>query len=257
MKKNLLFLAMLLMTSRTAFSQQVPLQDFIDKYKQEKAFSYAFLSKDLFEVVAKSSIEAKDWKKLQRVVQNIGSLRILAADSIDNAISFYREAMGHIKGSDLEELLAVQDGKEKVRIWAKEEQGVVTDLVLLVSSLEEFVLVCFAGNLELGNLSELAALLNAEDAVSLAQTSKAIALDFKVFPNPTIGDFSLEYADTVVKAATLSIFDQNGRLLSTEVLSDNTSRQFSLRDYPAGMYWVQLKTASGQVGVTSVQLVKQ
>jgi hypothetical protein len=256
MKKNLLFLAILLMTSRTAFSQQVPLQDFIDKYKQEKAFSYAFLSKDLFEVVAKSSIEAKDWRKLQHVVRNIGSLRILAADSIDNAISFYREAMGHIKGSDLEELLAVQDGKEKVRIWAKEEQGVVTDLVLLVSSLEEFVLVCFAGNLELGNLSELAALLNAEEAVSLAQTSKAIALDFKVFPNPTIGDFSLEYADTVVKAATLSIFDQSGRLLSTEVLSDNTSRQFSLRDYPAGMYWVQLKTASGQVGVTSVQLVK-
>jgi Domain of unknown function (DUF4252)/Secretion system C-terminal sorting domain len=256
MKKNLLFLAILLMTSRTAFSQQVPLQDFIDKYKQEKAFSYAFLSKDLFEVVAKSSIEAKDWKKLQQVVQNIGSLRILAADSIDNAISFYREAMGHIKGSDLEELLAVQDGKEKVRIWAKEEQGVVTDLVLLVSSPEEFVLVCFAGNLELGNLSELAALLNAEEAVSLAQTSKAIALDFKAFPNPTIGDFSLEYVDTVVKSATLSIFDQNGRLLSTEVLSDNTSRQFSIRDYPAGMYWVQLKTASGQVGVTSVQLVK-
>lgn len=257
MKQILLLLSAFLLTANMVSAQHESIISFIENYKDNKAFTFAYISKDLFEVATKSSIADKDWRKVQQVVRNIGSLQILAADSLENARSVYREALDHINGSDLEELLSVQDGKERVRIWAKEANDAVTDLILLVGTPNAFVLVCFTGNLELGNLSELAALLEADEAISLAQTSKAVALDFKVFPNPTAGDFSLDYKDMNDKPTSLCVFDQNGRLLSTLSLSGNVSNQYALHQFPAGMYWFQLKTESGKVGVTPVQFVKK
>ena len=57
--------------------------------------------------------------------------------------------------------------------------------MLLVGAPEEFVLVCFAGALELGNLAELARLFDANAAEDLVSAAKAVATDFQIGPNPS------------------------------------------------------------------------
>lgn len=256
MKKMYLLLAVLAMTLQLAHAQNEGLNGFIEKYRQDKAFTFAFLSKDMFEVMSQTNVEDSDWKKLHNVVRNIGSLRILAADSIRTGQALYREALGLVPTNEVDELLTVRDGAENVRIWVKEEDAVVSNLILLVGGPEEFVLVCFTGNLELGNLNELAKLFDAEEAQSLARAAAAVAPDFRVSPNPSNGVFTLNYSDGQDQPKRLSIVDQNGRLVTTRELEASASQSVELRDLPAGLYWVQLETVQGKIGVKQVQIVK-
>ena len=256
MKKIFLLLAAVALTNHWVSAQHESLTGFIEKYKQEDAFMFAYLSKDLFEVVAQTNVEDKDWKKLHNVVKNIGSLSILAADSIETGLSLYKEALRHIPAGEFDELLTVQDGKDRVRIWSKDEGDIITDLILLVGTSDEFVLVCFAGALELGNIAELAELFDAGEAEHLVQAAEAVAVDFSISPNPGNGAFTLSCTDGQDVPALLSVADQNGRQITTLRLSDAGTQPVNLQDLPAGLYWLQLKTQKGNIGVKQVQIVK-
>jgi Domain of unknown function (DUF4252)/Secretion system C-terminal sorting domain len=257
MKHIFLSLFALLQMAVLTQAQTSALFDFVDKHKVNPDFTYAFLSKDLFEVASRSTVEDQDWRKLQQVVRNLGSLRILAADSLPDAPVFYREALACVTDPELETLIAVKDGQDRVRVWTKESDGVVSDLVLLIGTSDAFVLGHFTGNLELGNLSDLAALLQAPEAVDLARTSNAVALPLAVFPNPTAGAITLQLDEKALReSVTLSVFDQQGRLLTTQPLMSGTTTWDGLREYANGIYWVQVTTQSGRVGVVQVQLQK-
>ena len=256
MKHFFLPLLFILLTAPFANAQNEALSGFVEKYKNEQGFTHAFLSKDLFEVVTRTGIEDKDWKKLHNVIKNIGSLSILAADSIHTGLQLYREARALVPAVEFDELLTVRDDQTKVDIWAKSEEDVVTDLILLVGTPEEFVLVCFAGNLELGNISELHRLFDAEAAEQLARTTETVAVEFRISPNPSNGVFTLTLADNADSPVSLSVIDQNGRQVSERRLSGGVAEEIRLRDLPAGNYWLQVKTQKGRVGVKPIQIYK-
>jgi hypothetical protein len=256
MKHFFLLLFAIPFFSPTLFSQNTPLQGFIQKQKDKPGFTYAFLSKDLFEVATQSNIPEDDWNGLHQVIQNIGSLHILAADSLENGLPLYKEARELISDDAFDELLTVRDGNENVRIWAKSEENVITDLVLLVGSPDEFVLVCFTGNLELGNLNSLASMFESGKATQLAKTSALVAMDFSIYPNPSNGVINIQYQEESEASATLSVLDQNGRFVANILLTSVENQQIMLPDLNPGTYWVQLKTKSGKVGVKQMQIVR-
>ncbi len=256
MKKIHLLLASFVLLATSAFAQHAGLNGFIDQHKTDQGFTFAYLSKDLFEVAAKSQIEAKDWAKVHNVVKNVGSLRILVGDSITDGQALYREARDLVPTTEFDELLAVRDGKDNVRVWAKEAEAVVTDLVLLVGSADEFVLVCFSGQLELGNIVELAQLFDTESTVQLAKTTEAVAIDFTISPNPNPGTFNLTYSDAQDAPVSLTVTDQNSRLVTTKNLSESAAQQVTLTDISTGTYWVQVKTKQGKIGVKQMQVAR-
>ncbi len=256
MKKIHLSLVFALLLSGAAFAQQENLNGFIDKHQKDPGFTFAYLSKDLFEVAAKSQIEDKDWKKLHNVVKNVGSLRILVADSITNAKPLYQEARDLVP-AEFDELLSVRDGSDHVRIWVKEDDAIVSDLILLVGTSDEFVLVCFAGQLELGNIAELAQLFDAESTLQLAKTTEAVAIDFSISPNPNSGAFNLTYSDTQDVASSLTISDQQGRLVTTQNISATATQQVIVQNLAPGTYWVQVKTKQGKIGLKQMQVVQK
>lgn len=257
MKHYFLLLSALLLTASLSHAQSGAFDGLIEKYKSDPAFTYAFLSKDLFEVVSRADIEDKDWKKLQNVVRNIGTLSILVGDSLPDAAPIYREALALVPTDEFDELLTVRDGQDKVRIWAAEANGTVTNLVLLVGSTHDFVLICFAGNLELGNIADLAALFDADDAAQLARSTEAVSIDFAVSPNPAGSEITVSYEDARDDVpAFLSVIDQSGRQVAQLELSGIPIQRVILPGLPAGMYWVQLKTREGKVGVKQVQIAR-
>ena len=257
MKKIHLLLAAILLLATSVFAQQADLNGFIDQHKTDPGFTFAYLSKDLFEVASKSQIEAKDWAKVHNVVKNVGSLRILVGDSITDGHALYREARNLVPTDEFDELLSVRDGSDNVRIWAKEAESVVSDLVLLVGSSDEFVLICFTGQLELGNLMDLVQLFDAESTVQLAKTTQAVSIDFSIGPNPNSGTFNLTYSDAQDAPTLLTVCDQNGRLMTTKNLAESATQQVTLSDLSTGTYWVQVKTKQGKVGVKQMQVVRQ
>lgn len=249
MKQIFLLCLAVMLAAPGAFAQNESLNRFIDRHKGDQGFTYAFLSQDLFEVAAQTKMADKDWKKLHNVIRNIGSLRILAADSIQNGLSLCQQARAIVTAGAYDELLTARDQDDNIHIWAQSEGSTVTDLVLLVASPNEFVLICFSGNLELNNLLELSRLFDAGGAEQLAQTAEAASISFQISPNPNDGVFTLTYTDEQDEPALLSLFDQNGRQVSAITLAGTSSQQITLPALPAGYYWLQLKTKSGRVGV--------
>ncbi len=71
------------------------------------------------------------------------------------------------------------------------------------------------------------------------------------------GAFSLSYSGEQDPPTLLSVIDQNGRPISTLSLSGTVGQQVTLLDLPSGIYWVQLKTQGGKVGVKQLQIVKR
>ena len=256
MKRFFFFLLLLPLFSPTLFAQNAPIQGFIEQHKNESGFIHAFLSKDLFEMATQTELKNEDWNGLHNVVKNIGSLSILAADSIQNAPQLYKEAKALIPSESFDELLAVRDGSDNVRIWVKSEENVVTDLVLLVGAREEFVLVCFSGKLELGNLSELAQLFEAGKVEQLARTSERLSIEFGMSPNPSRDQFTLSYSDEQDPPSQLSMLDQNGRQILSIRLSETPTQTVVLPDIAAGVYWVQVKTRGGKIGMKQMQIVR-
>jgi photosystem II stability/assembly factor-like uncharacterized protein len=63
----------------------------------------------------------------------------------------------------------------------------------------------------------------------------------KVFPNPTSGSISVE----TEPGATVSIYTQNGSLISQAVAFDNLYTTNALKGYPVGVYYISVTTNNG------------
>lgn len=256
MKKRFLLLPACLLAVQLLSAQTDALNSFVEQHKNDPAFSFAFISKELFDITMKTEVSEKDWKKVQQVVKNIGSLRILTADSLVNGVELYKEAYNLVPADEYSELLAVRDGKTSVRIWERDEAGVITDLILLVGAPEDFVLICFSGNIELSSVAALAALFDSAEADDLIQSSKKAKIDFNISPNPSNGDFNIRYQESGDAPEMLMLIDQNGRPVSSLHLSGQSEEQVKMNNLPAGLYWMQLQTRNGKVGVKQVQIVR-
>lgn len=256
MKQFCYLLISFLLLSPALPAQNSLLQGFIAQHKDDPAFTHAFLSKDLFEIATKSSLKNEDWNGLHHAIKNIGSLSILAADSISNAVPIYKEVRTLIPEDEYDEILTVRDGNENVRGWIRSKDDMVTDLILLIGTNDEFVLVCFSGNLELGNITELAGLFETGKAQHLAKKAEAVSIDFSIHPNPGNGVFNLIYTDEEDPPAMLIVLDQSGRTLTTLNLSGTERQTIALQNLASGLYWLQLNTKKGRVGIKQLQIVQ-
>jgi hypothetical protein len=252
--KQLLLSVALSLSCLPVFSQS--LSDFVEKYKNAPAFTYAFVSKDFMETTMKWDLDEKDWKKAQNAVRNIGTISVLVSEKQPKAQELFKEATDAMPAS-LDELLTVRDNKDKVRVLVNMEESKISELVVLVASDEAFVLICFSGALELGDLSELANLFNGDQAESLARTVSASSIDFNISPNPSSGEITLDYANSEGDLpAQLMVFDLQGKPLATLDLSPAPSQQVRLSSLAAGNYWLQVKTQKGKVGIKQLQIIR-
>ncbi|GAB5539843.1 MAG: hypothetical protein Salg2KO_19460 [Salibacteraceae bacterium] len=104
--------------------------------------------------------------------------------------------------------------------------------------------------------SEIAALSEKSGTVLDASNSLEIA-DLKFSPNPTSGEFSLSFNAEEAGDLNIRVFDQNGRVVTEEVIPNFTgdySNRFDITDESSGVYFVSI-TQNGK-GRTA-RLVKQ
>jgi hypothetical protein len=168
MKKLLILLPLLLLAAQGATAQNDALSRFFDKYMEDERFTVVYISPKLFQMVSKIEANDPEWNAVRDVVADLRSLRILTAeDSLTDGVALYQEAMSRIPAKEFEELLTVRDGKENVRIMIKEANNIIDELLLLVGSPDEFVMLNFTGKIDLDKISKLGKALDVEGAEHL------------------------------------------------------------------------------------------
>lgn len=147
---------------------------FFDKYVEDERFTVVFIAPKLFDMVGKIETNDPDWENYREVVGDLTGLRVLTSDdSLINGVALYKEALSKVPANEYSELLTVRDGQENVRIWIKDSGNIINELLLLVGSPDEFVLISLTGKIDLDKISSLSKALDIDGIDQLEKVKGA------------------------------------------------------------------------------------
>jgi len=152
MKKIALLLTVLVLPLMLT-AQKTPIDKLFDKYYGKEGFTTVLVNEDMFEVISNME-EAKG--EHENVLGNIKRVRVIAQDDEfeeAEAVNFMEEIKG-MDFDDYKELVVVKEASQEVLILAKEENGKLAELLVLVGG-EDNVLVSVEGSFTMDDLDAL------------------------------------------------------------------------------------------------------
>lgn len=148
MKKYIvLFIA--LFAGMTVTAQDI-ISDFQKKSGNTDNFTLVNISSKMFQLMASAADE-----DTQQLIKNLTSLKILTTEK--DMAKNYAAALGMLtnQGNTYEELISVQDKDKHVKMFTREANGVIRELVILVKRETDFVLMGFTGKIDLKQIAKL------------------------------------------------------------------------------------------------------
>jgi len=141
------------MISLSAFAQTDAISKYFSQYMDDESFTTVYVSQKMFGLVGGLELDDLD-PELRDMISKMKGLRILQKES--NGSALFKEAYKKIGGSGFDELMSVNGTDEDVRIYIQDAGDVIKELVLLVGSQNEFVMISLEGDMSLKQLSKLA-----------------------------------------------------------------------------------------------------
>lgn len=133
-------------------AQKTPIDKLFNKYYGKKGFTTVLVTQDMFEVISNMEKEKGD---IEGTLGKISRVRVIAQeDEADvEAVNFMEELKG-VEFDDYKELVVVKEADQEVLVLAKEEDGKLRELLVLVGG-EDNVLVSIEGKFTMGDLESL------------------------------------------------------------------------------------------------------
>ncbi len=151
MKKIALFIPVLLMPLMLT-AQETPIDKLFKKYYGKDGFTTVLVTEDMFEVIANMEKEKGDFEGTLGKVQRV---RVIAQDDEAGVegVNFMDELNG-VEFDDYKELVVVREADQEVMVLAKEEDGKIRELLVIVGG-EDNVLVSVEGKFTMDDLEAL------------------------------------------------------------------------------------------------------
>jgi len=136
-------------------------ETYFERYMENEDFTAVYVSAKMFSLVSKVDIDLNDPEAeiFLEMAEDLKGIRVLTNKT--NPMTYYKDAAKSINTTSYEILMTVRDQQQNVKIWIKDDaEGDIGELLLLVGSPEEFVLVSIFGKIDLEKISQLAKQLN-------------------------------------------------------------------------------------------------
>jgi len=140
--------------STVVMAQQDPVSKLFDRYAGKEGFTTVLVTGDLLKMAAKCDPEDKDLSFLSRLTE----VRVLAQECKEgkaNGINFHAEIWPDIDQSAYKELLIVKEKDQDVKMLARENGNTISEFLIIVSGIDENVLVQIKGNLKMSEMDQL------------------------------------------------------------------------------------------------------
>lgn len=153
MMRKILFIAMLLSIASLGFAQSKAIRSFYEKYQGLEGVEDVKLQGWLIKLAASFADEDPETKRL---LKKITQLRILTMDN-GNLVTpqEYNNLVKNIKQDAFEDLFMVKDNGQNIQFLVREKGETITDIILLVTGNDEFVLLSLEGVLKFSDLNDL------------------------------------------------------------------------------------------------------
>jgi hypothetical protein len=133
-------------------SAQDPVQDVFNRYAGKEGFTTVNITGEMLKMLFEID---KGCNHRHDHSTRINEIRILAQEEgFETDVDFHELIYDKINRNEYKELMTVRESDEKVNILAKENQGIITDFLLVVSG-DENVLISIKGNIVLNELDDL------------------------------------------------------------------------------------------------------
>lgn len=151
--RKMFLIAALLGVAGLSFAQTKAIQSFYHKYQNLEGVEDIKLQGWLIKLAARFADEDPEAKRLLR---KITQLRILTMDN-GNLVTpqEYNTLVNNIKKDAFEDLFMIKDNGQNIQFLIREKGDTITDLILLVSGNDEFVLLSLEGALKFSDLNDL------------------------------------------------------------------------------------------------------
>ena len=144
---------------------------YFDKYLQDERFSMIYISPKMFNLASRIELESDDLDPdIMDIVKELKGMRILTFDG-EGSAGYYKEALGKINSNNYEELMTYR-GDENVYIAVSSNGDIVNELLLLIGSNNDFMLMSFIGNIDLKKVGKIGKLLDIDGLEHLEKIEK-------------------------------------------------------------------------------------
>ena len=175
--KKLLFIICFIGISAVSLAQNKSIDRVFDKYAGMEGFTTVYISKYMFSMFADlEGVEDKDMKDVQDVFGKLTGIKILAVDdpaALGEGVNFYDEIMKDLPLDRYEELMVVKDSESDVIFLAREEKGVIIELLLIVGGEgDSNVLIAITGEIDLSTIAKLGGAMDIDGLDELENLEK-------------------------------------------------------------------------------------
>jgi hypothetical protein len=162
--KRLFFIICFIGFTTAVFAQNKSIDRVFDKYAGQEGFTTVYISKYMFSMFAKlDDVEDEELEEVQQVFGKLNGIKILASeDGSPAGINFYDEIMKDLPRKEYEELMVVKDSESDVVFLAREEGGVIVELLLIVSGDDDNALIAITGEIDLNTIAKLGSAMDIE-----------------------------------------------------------------------------------------------
>ena len=144
-----------------------------DKYAGQDGYTTVYISKYMFQMFQNlEDIEDEEIAEIQSVFGKLDGIKILAVDDeakIGKGVNFYDEIMKDLNRNDYEELMVVKDSESDVVFLAKEEDGVIVELLLIVGGDSDNALIVITGEINLSTIGKISQSMGIEGMEKLEE----------------------------------------------------------------------------------------
>ncbi len=148
--------------SVAAIAQNTAADKLFDKYSGKDGFTTVFISKYMFDLFAQIDSNDEDYKDFKDVTNKLNSIKILASEEGAElgGINFYNEIMKNLPEKEYKELMVIKEKDQDLKFLIRENNGKISELLLVVGGTGENVLISIQGEIDLETISKLSKSMN-------------------------------------------------------------------------------------------------
>ena len=168
--KTITFFAYFLLISLVGFAQGKSMDEIFNKFENKEGVTSVNISKDMMGLVAQ--MDSND-VKCKNFISQISQVKILVFEhaSIEDKTSFNSMAKS-LPLSDYKELMVVRENNQNIKMLLRENQGKVSEFLLLVTGEKEPVIISIRGNIDPKELGKLSSGMHIKGCEYLAHLDK-------------------------------------------------------------------------------------
>ena len=236
----------LMIAASPAFAQSDAITKFFSEYESGDNITTLSFSGKAFEMLHEMDSDNPDAEKAIELASQIDGLRIIIDEEHPNARNTAKQAHGRVL-NHFEDLVTVSEKDVLIYVMVDEADGIVNEVLVIVGSDNELVLVSMTGSMKLRDIGELTSRMSSIGTEVFAESSVS-PNSIKVYPNPVSkgNTVNVDLPENL-NGGIVSIFNSNGR----EVLNFvSTSELMKIDTNELGKGIFVLKAKNGDIEIT-------